>query len=217
MGIIIFLSLFFVMHYSLIVLKVGPINPISLKAKPLTQWYTSKLFDQNWHLFAPEPVNTNPYIYMQVDTGDLKENEWIDISTPLIEQNQSKIFTPYNRVVRIVEGLTSELTGNTQDDLIYKYLNKAPKDDKQHEKYRELVENSVELAKENGEKNLYRYASSYSKALYPKVNIKKIRVKVMIYDTIPFSERGNSEAQPVLEREITLEWKTPENEIVKFY
>ena len=125
-GIIFFLSSFFVIHYSLIVLKVGPTNPLSLKAKPITGWYTSKLFEQNWHLFAPDPISINSYIYMQIDNGNLKENEWIDISTPLIEQNHSKIFTPYNRVVRIVDGITAELNGNTQDDLIFKYLNKAP-------------------------------------------------------------------------------------------
>ncbi|MGA6580824.1 DUF5819 family protein, partial [Providencia sp. NPDC089923] len=79
---ILILSIFLVFHTTVILLKVMPLNPISVKVKPFAESYGKPLFNQNWHLFAPTPIMTNNNIYMQVSLRD-KQTEWLDISTEL--------------------------------------------------------------------------------------------------------------------------------------
>ncbi|THA23377.1 hypothetical protein E4198_24655 [Streptomyces sp. RKND-216] len=46
-------------HFTLSFLHVAPANPVSHRYQNLIDGYVQPYFLQNWHLFAPEPVNTD--------------------------------------------------------------------------------------------------------------------------------------------------------------
>ncbi|MEI1423055.1 DUF5819 family protein [Bacillus cabrialesii] len=213
-GLLFTLSFTFVVHFFLILSTVLPPNPLALAVKPVSDRYTNTLFQQNWHLFAPDPITTNTNIYMEVDTGKAQgKNEWIDISTPLKDQNHTKIVTPYNRIVRIIDGLSSDIFGTNQDDVIFQYVKKADENDKQVKAITKEIGKSQKI----GEENVYRYASSYAKSIYNPKTIKRIRVRIDTVKPVPFSLRDNNEKDVKLEQSTTFKWKTFNNEVVPFF
>ncbi|MEC1667154.1 DUF5819 family protein [Bacillus mojavensis] len=213
-GLLFILLFTFIAHFFLIFSTVLPPNPLALAVKPVSDRYTNTLFQQNWHLFAPDPITTNTNIYMEVDTGKARgKNEWIDISTPLKDQNHTKIVTPYNRIVRIIDGLSSDIFGTNQDDVIFQYVKKADENDKQVKAITKEIEKSQKI----GEGNVYRYASSYAKSIYNPKTIKRIRVRIDTVKPIPFSLRDNNDKEEKLEQSTTFEWKTFNNKVVPFF
>ncbi|MBY8911472.1 hypothetical protein KY305_01700 [Bacillus sp. YC2] len=209
------LMLIFVGHFSLIIAKVLPPNPLALAVKPISDRYTNTLFQQNWHLFAPDPITTNTHIYMKIDTGRPKTtDQWIDISTPLKEQNHTKIITPYNRIVRIIDGLSSEIFGNNQDDVIFQYVKKA---DEKNDKQMKTITEEIGKSQKIGEENVYRYASSYAKSIYNPGTIKRIKVRIDIVKPIAFSDRNDKEKKEKLEQSTTFKWKEFNNQVVSFF
>ncbi|WP_232306338.1 DUF5819 family protein [Bacillus toyonensis] len=219
------LSLYFCFHYVMVIFAVGPTNPISTNLNPITSKYLDKTwFAQNWHLFAPDPLTKNNYIYMQIKFDNEAEEgkEWIDISSPLIENNHKNVITPYNRIVRIVDGFHTEVAGQISDDLIVKYeeaiVKKEDKDkDKNTNDGKKMIDEQSKRIKEKGEKTIYRYASSYAKALYPNKNIDSIKVRVTSYNVIPFSQRGVKNPKPELMYDNDLGWRKIDKDVISFY
>lgn len=214
-ALILSLSFVFIVHYAIIILKVGPINPLSVAVKQPVDTYTSEIFSQNWHLFAPEPVSFNATIYMQVDTGNnIKNDEWLDISSPLIEQNHNQIFTPFNRLVRIIDGLYMDANGFNQDDLTVRYLNKNENKNSEETK---VLKESINKLKDAGQDKLYKYASAYAKSIIPEEDIKRIRVKLITTDPIPFSKRNDPNIRSEISSSVTYNWEKLDDKVVNFF
>ncbi|BFT75470.1 DUF5819 family protein [Paenibacillus sp. P36] len=205
--ILISLGIFFFFHFSMILLHVCPVNPISTRYKIVTDSYTQLFFAQNWHLFAPDPISTNYYVYMDVRyygeslKKDEKEINWIDITTPMIDVNNKSFFTPYNRLLRINNGLVSQLQLNLVSDLTMKVVKKNLAENTE-----EKVNQSLMESHENAKDGLYRYAYSYAKTLFPNQKIEAIKLLVCIKETIPFSKRNDTNFQKD-ENRIILDWR----------
>lgn len=209
LGIVTLFSVFFIVHYSLIILSAGPSNPISAKYKNIVNKYTSTIFDQNWHLFAPDPVNRNVHIYLQFtnNISEKENNQWIDITENFIKSNE-KILTPYNRTIRLIDGIFADTEGSSYtDDLMIKYID-STKDEKENPILEELDEH-VESQQELGVDSLYKFGSSYIKSFMKDIYIdnKYLRVKLIAYDTTPFSERNNRNYKNEIEYSKTFDWK----------
>ncbi|MGP3740098.1 DUF5819 family protein [Bacillus sp. 4A_MP2] len=132
--IILMLTLVFFIHNILIIISSGPTNPLSAKYSNIAKTYTSSIFSQNWHLFAPDPIRNNVNLYIQVSNNpnNTDSSEWLNISTPLNEAGK-KMFSPFNRTSRLVSGIFLDMRGeNLADDLFYKYVEEknrtAPED-----------------------------------------------------------------------------------------
>lgn len=203
------LSILFVIHYSLIIMHAGPTNPISAKYDNLSNTYTSTIFSQNWHLFAPDPVNRNVHIYIQVTDNTSKDtnNQWIDITKHLIKNNNDKVITPYNRTIRLIDGIFADTVGsNYTSDLVTKYVNKKDEDE---DPVVDMLKEHKKSSQKRGKYSLYRFASSYIKSFMPDKysSMKYLRVRLTAYETIPFSKRNDQNYEKKVEYNKTFNWK----------
>ncbi|ENH96366.1 hypothetical protein J416_11000 [Gracilibacillus halophilus YIM-C55.5] len=212
LGLITALSVFFVIHYSLIIMSAGPINPISADFKTITSKYTSTVFSQNWHLFAPDPVNRNVRIYIQTSNNESekRDDNWIDITKFFIDNNNTKLITPYNRTVRLIDGIFADVTGsNYTEDLVSKYIHNLEENEKEEDPiinaFTNVKENSIDI----GERDLYKFASYYANSFINNhyKNDRYIRIKIIAYNTIPYSERNNDNFSKQITFSNTYKWK----------
>ncbi|SHH99180.1 hypothetical protein SAMN05421807_1274 [Virgibacillus chiguensis] len=203
------LTITFVIHYSLILMHAAPTNPISAKYNNLSSTYTSTIFSQNWHLFAPDPINRNVHIYIQVtdDTSKDTNNHWIDMTRHFIKNNNDKVITPYNRTIRLIDGIFADTVGsNYTSDLITKYVNKNDEDD---DPVVDMLTEHKKSSQEKGEYSLYRLASSYIRSFMSDkyISMKYLRVRLTVYETVPFSKRNDKNYERKIEYNKTFNWK----------
>jgi hypothetical protein len=214
--VLVLLSVYTIVHFSIIVLHAGPINPISAKLQPFINVYVKPFFYQNWHLFAPDPITTNFRLYVQVrytEMGMTKpvESPWIDVMTPLLEKNEKTIFSPHNRMIRLGLGYVHALQLGGFDELTYKVLNKATK----KEQLNTHIEESLQQQAEFQADNLYRYVSAFAKAAYPDKKILEIRIMTGRQEAVPYSKR-NDDSYKVEEHYTIHEWRKLVEDVLPF-
>lgn len=168
-------------------------NPISNKYKKEISEYMEPLFIQNWHLFAPDPVSHNESIQVKVGFEGESKSDWIDISTPMIEEMHKNYFSPLNRMARISTGIISELT--SEDELVIDYRKKLEESEREKEKIQKLDKQRDEKFQQN-EVILYRFGSSYAKYLFPDKRIVNIELRILRQENTPFSKRDNRVENP---------------------
>ena len=81
-------SAFLVFHFSLTGLYLLPLNPVKLAFGRYLSAYVDPLFTQNWHLFAPDPVNSSFSVIGKCRTGDA-ESAWLDVTHGTVERLKS--------------------------------------------------------------------------------------------------------------------------------
>lgn len=89
-------------------LYVAPINPISLDLNAQIAYYMEPLFQQNWRLFAPDPISEERGLLVRArikqGDGNILETEFYDFTSPLIEDIHSvRLFPP--RRTRLVTSI----------------------------------------------------------------------------------------------------------------
>ncbi|ARW08906.1 DUF5819 family protein [Bacillus atrophaeus] len=184
----ILLSGVLIFHFMIVILNVMPMNPISNKYKKEISEYMEPLFVQNWHLFAPDPVSHNESIQVKVGFEGESKSDWIDITTPMIEEMHKNYFSPLNRMARISTGIISELT--SEDELVIDYRKKLEESEREEEKIKKLDKQRDEKFQQN-EAILYRFGSSYAKYLFPDKRIVNIELRILRQENTPFSKRDN--------------------------
>src|SRR5260370_14637260 len=102
--------LLLVAHFTLTVLYVFPINPAKDTLQPLIDATIGTYFQQNWMLFAPNPVSRDSELLVRPLSDNeysvalikgLPSDGWYDILSPLWAKNQSNRFSMYGRVATI--------------------------------------------------------------------------------------------------------------------
>jgi hypothetical protein len=180
-----FLSICLIIHFFLVSLTVMPMNPISNAMKNITSKYVDPLFTQNWHLFAPDPIENNTAIQMKIYNNKNNESEWIDATTKMTKVMHNNYVSPYNRIARMPEAITSEMLKDDPDiiELKKRYKQKSP------EKLKIL--NKIEQKKYNANlKILNRYSSAYIKAIEPDKYNEYVKIRILEKKSIPFSQRN---------------------------
>ncbi|MCY9456846.1 DUF5819 family protein [Bacillus inaquosorum] len=189
----ILLSGILIFHFMIVILNVMPMNPISNKYKKDISEYMEPIFVQNWHLFAPDPVSHNEIIQVKVGFERESKSDWIDITTPMIEEMHKNYFSPLNRMARISSGIISELT--SEDDLVIDYRKKLEESEREKGKIKKLDKQRDEKFQQN-EAILYRFGSSYAKYLFPDKRIANIELRILRQKNTPFSKRDNRVENP---------------------
>ena len=105
----IFLTCFLIIHFSFIILSVVPFNPIVNKTDKTVSKYTNPIFTQNWALFAPDPIDRNTSLQIKAYYKNGNESKWLDSSNTIITKMHKNYISPYNRIGRIPETITSEM------------------------------------------------------------------------------------------------------------
>lgn len=74
-------------HFGMTLVYLMPLNPIVLRVAPVVDGYMVPWFVQDWHLFAPNPINETHMLLvscrLQKAGGVMVETAWADVSTPL--------------------------------------------------------------------------------------------------------------------------------------
>lgn len=203
LNILLILSLlcFTVIHFLILTLHAGPINPVYAKYRVPIEQYVNPLLTQHWNLFAPDPVEETQNILVQYRTSTNETSDWYNISKPLLEANQSNIISPYNKTARIPSSLyfsifnKNTLVSKMEDNTSEEEFDKAIDMDK----IKESRSKQVDL--------LYRFANSNIPLITnTDEEVEEVKVKIMNVNAIPFSERNNTDYEPTIE-EIEFEWR----------
>lgn len=96
-------------HFTLTLAYVLPINPIKVKHVGLLDRTIGTYFQQNWSLFAPNPLSNDQALIARclsadeaavAERGQLPTDGWRDLSTPFWTHFQQNRFSAYDRLVR---------------------------------------------------------------------------------------------------------------------
>jgi hypothetical protein len=91
------------LHFVMTFLYVAPRNAISAKYDQEIGSYIFPYFDQDWQLFAPGPVKTDPHMLVRAKiagpTGQEQVTSWLDITAPELARVKGHLFP--DRVSRL--------------------------------------------------------------------------------------------------------------------
>lgn len=195
-----FILTVFTIHFTFTSIYILPFNPVKAASGQVNA-YMQPFFTQNWQLFAPNPLSNNIYVYMQIEDVEGNQSEWTDLSTPIFESNHRNRISPNNRIVRIGPG--SFMQTIHKDEVLSK-VNERENNSITDNIIKE--QDRKEVYQERGVDMLYRYASAYATKLYHENTIENIRVRVMIEEPIPFSQKDKPEVEGK-KSFLTYEWE----------
>ncbi|WP_433933507.1 DUF5819 family protein [Sorangium cellulosum] len=95
-------------HFAMTLAYLTPQNPLKLRFARLIDGYMNPLLQQNWHLFAPDPITDTRLLMvacrLRAPDGSTTETGWTDITTPYWEAHLENRLGPATRVGRSVTG-----------------------------------------------------------------------------------------------------------------
>lgn len=71
-------------HMTMTFLHVAPVNPVKVEHETAISRWTEPLFDQNWKLFAPDPIAVDQGVLVRARLADGTETSYVDIVTPYL-------------------------------------------------------------------------------------------------------------------------------------
>ena len=90
------------------------------------------IFEQNWHLFAPDPISNNTAIQVQYQEKDSNnKSEWLEVTQAMTKQMHKNYFSPYNRIGRIANAVSENML--TVDSETIDLIKKLKKEGKSNE------------------------------------------------------------------------------------
>jgi hypothetical protein len=102
-----------VLHFSIIFLDQLPDNPIKHQYKKELLKYVDPFFTQSWHLFSPNPINTNMSLVLRFkyfNKGKEQITEWVDVTEPIITEREDKFWSPAQRISKFLQSSMSDLS-----------------------------------------------------------------------------------------------------------
>ncbi|QXE02890.1 DUF5819 family protein [Terribacillus sp. DMT04] len=175
-------------HFIILLFSVIPFNPVVLKYNKQITNYVNPLFTQTWTLFAPDPISSNDALHIKLEFEE-GGTGWIDTTNPIVEKMHGNYFSPYNRLGRITQSITSQML--SEEPLVHDLRESIKAKDDKNESLAELDKQSKNRYDTNHE-YLLRYASSYAKYLFPHEKIETIEMRVLNQKSIPYSERNEN-------------------------
>ncbi|MNP30074.1 hypothetical protein D3C76_1231320 [compost metagenome] len=202
-------------HFSIISLHAGPVNPISVKLKSFSDAYVGSWFQQNWHLFAPDPLTNNYKLYVRIKYTEeateqslFKTTGWYDATSPMIEENNKSLFSPFNKMLRISMGHINGLHIGGSDDLTLKVIEKKMEEEELD--LNTLFKDQTSYQKES----LYRLALAYSKKNFPNTHIQSVQIMTSTTEAVPYSKR-NDKTFKQEEKFTVFEWKDDVKDVIQ--
>lgn len=89
-------GVFACVHLAMVFLHVAPANTMTKSHGEAVRWWTFPEFEQNWRLFAPNPLQQNVSVevraeYLAAD-GQRKTTEWVDMTAQDAEEIRGNLF-----------------------------------------------------------------------------------------------------------------------------
>lgn len=116
-------SIILLFHFFIIFMGNIPGNYITSKIEEQIMEYKNGVFFQDWHLFAPNPVSFNDFLYAQAELEDGNKTPWVNISKSLISEMQRNRLSPkYVEQIMIANGiLRVQVNDDEAEEMIKNY------------------------------------------------------------------------------------------------
>lgn len=101
------------LHFCVIFLEQLSDNPIKHQFKKEIRKYVDPFFTQSWHLFSPNPINTNMSLVVRFkyyNEGKEHTTEWVDVTEPIIQEREDKFWSPAQRISKFLQSSMSDLS-----------------------------------------------------------------------------------------------------------
>ena len=111
-----FVAVILPLHTAMTFLHVAPVNPVSVAASPVVTSWIYPYFQQNWQLFAPDPVSSDSGVLAQGRvSADGDPTGYVDLSSPTLE---ARLHNPIpNRLSYVVSGASHSFLTARQEIL----------------------------------------------------------------------------------------------------
>ncbi|WP_437586174.1 DUF5819 family protein [Sorangium sp. So ce1000] len=193
-------------HFAMTLSYLTPQNPLQLRFARLISGYMNPLFQQNWHLFAPDPISDTRLLMvacrLREPDGSTTETGWTDITTPYWEGHLENRLGPATRLGRSVTGAARMIyTADPTSLQITKKLEQrrvraqagegAPEDPEGHvvDALRGEVKKEQDAAYQLGKSVLERAGSAHCDSLYGPNRTVAVRMRMAVLRFPRFSRR----------------------------
>lgn len=78
-------------HFGITALHVTPVNPLKVEHERLVSAWIGPVFEQNWKLFAPDPIAIDQGLLVRTRDAAGNESEFVDLSTPFLEDKHHNL------------------------------------------------------------------------------------------------------------------------------
>ncbi|MFT3767504.1 MAG: DUF5819 family protein [Minicystis sp.] len=201
MSLPVLLALALVGHFGLTLAYLTPTNPLRLRFARVINAYMNPFFQQNWHLFAPDPINDTRTLMLscrvrQPDGGTV-ETPWTDITIPYWEAHLGNHFGPATRIARSVTGPARLVySGDPTTLQIKKKVEQHKKNGPADDSLDEMADSLDDAVKKEQEENfklgadvLSRAGSAHCDSLYGRGRTEAVRVRMAVLKFPRFSRR----------------------------
>lgn len=109
------------------VLYLTPPNPLKAMLLPTIMRIEAPLFAQNWHLFAPRPIDRNYVIEVRCRYAGRATvlTAWRDITTPFLVRHHETRISPMGNLLRVQQSALRYVMNQRPDDWAVLFCRKA--------------------------------------------------------------------------------------------
>jgi len=174
-------------YFAAVIVHVGPLNTVKIRHGDQASRVLVPYFDQNWSLFAPDPISSERGILVRGrESGTARVTEWLDVTSSANSDSRSRVLLSPRTSRIISNGLSMYLSPNPYRALI---IEKATAEDL------EIDESAFELTPEeesfqsNAVEMMVRYASTRALVRWGS-SIDEIQIRIVVHDFPAFSQRS---------------------------
>ncbi|MGW7456475.1 DUF5819 family protein [Streptomyces sp. NPDC054797] len=191
-------------HFGMTALYEMPFNPIKEKYGEEIDSYMLPYFAQDWHLFAPDPVDRDKGVLVRAKKlqpdGSTATTEWVDVTSPTLQKLYGERLWPA-RDFRVAAGLP-QLLESWRDPELEKIRNKKKGSDASSKGAKEVKDENEDPPLSQHEKDsrdqAVRFAQSFASAHAAKLwgpDIESVQVRIVTNEFPRFSQRYAREAK----------------------
>ncbi|MGP7960639.1 DUF5819 family protein [Sanguibacter sp. A247] len=78
-------------HFAMTALHVTPVNPLKVEHERLVTAWIGPVFEQNWKLFAPDPIAIDQGLLVRTRDVAGVEGSFVDVTTPFLEDKHHNL------------------------------------------------------------------------------------------------------------------------------
>ncbi|MFK0259610.1 DUF5819 family protein [Streptomyces sp. NPDC090445] len=204
-------------HFGMTALFEMPFNPVKEKYGQEIDSYMLPYFAQDWHLFAPDPIDRDKGVLVRAKKiqpdGSTATTEWVDVTTPTLEKLYGERLWP-SREFRVAAGLP-QLLESWRDPELEKLRSKKKGSDASSKEAKGVVDMKEDPPLTQHEKDsrdqairlAQSFASSQAAMLWGS-DIEYVQVRIVSNEFPRFSRRYTREAKGEVSY-YDLEWMKP--------
>jgi hypothetical protein len=181
------------------VLYLTPLNPVKAQWYRLVVGLQHPLFEQNWHLFAPNPVRSNFVLTVRCRTST-GVSAWHDITMPLLARLHRDRHSPVGRLLRVQQNAIRNFLFGSPSEWRMQACRRDPDSDTCRR-----VSDGDRRAREAGAYLLGRTAAAACDRLVGPGRAIAIQAGILIHHPPPWSRRHEPDAGGTT-RAVRLPW-----------